>query len=79
MTQSVKSDFVLIDAIASEAYLTTMVTCLVCEDDLLANDINIEQPNDPMEVWAEKFSSAAKKHGWSVSSTGSILCPNCND
>ncbi len=79
MTQSSNSNFVLVDAIASEAYLTLMISCLICEIDLMASDLKIKEPNDPMEAWARQFSEAAKKEGWSISSTGSILCPNCND
>ena len=79
MTQSVDNDFVLVDAIASEAYLTLMVTCLVCETDLMAADLKMKEANDPMELWAKEFSCAAKKQGWSISNAGSILCPNCND
>ena len=79
MNDKTDANFVLIDAIASEAYISTMVTCLHCEKDLMASDLDIEEPNDPMEKWAEKFGYTAKHKGWSVSPTGSIVCPNCND
>lgn len=73
------SDFVLVDAIASEAFISTMITCLHCEKDLMASDLEIEKPNDPMEKWAETFCRAAKDKGWAITDTGSIVCPKCND
>ena len=72
-------NFVLVDAIASEAYVTTMVTCLLCESGLIAADLGINEPNDPMEVWAQEFCNAARSIGWSVSKNGSIVCPECNE
>ena len=74
-----KPNFDLIDAIVSEAYLMTMISCVLCENDLMASDIDLEEANDPMDVWAEEFSSKARKKGWSVSPLGSIVCPNCNE
>ena len=80
MSEDTKSNFMLVDAIASEAYVSTMITCLLCESDLMAADLGVEEPNDPMERWAQRFCTAAKKAGWSVStSTGAIVCPECND
>ena len=70
-------NFVLKEAIESEAFVMTMISCVLCECDLMASDLDIEEANDPMEVWAEKFSKAAQRKGWSVSSLGSILCPEC--
>ncbi|WP_148707065.1 hypothetical protein [Marinobacter sp. F3R11] len=80
MAEDTKSEFTLVDAIASEAYVSTMITCLLCERNLMAENLGIEEPNDPMEKWAEGFCTAAKKAGWSVSSsTGAIVCPKCHD
>ena len=78
MEKPIDPNFILQDAIASEAYLTTMITCLQCERDLMASELKIEEPNDPMEEWAKKFTKAAKGLGWSISpTTGAILCNNC--
>jgi hypothetical protein len=52
---------------------------LLCENDLMAEDLGLEEPNDPMEVWAQKFCKSAKNAGWSVSENGSIICPECHD
>ena len=73
------SDFVLVDAIVSEAYVTSMISCLLCENHLMAADLGIDEPNEPKEIWAKVFLTAAKNAGWSVSSTGAIICPKCND
>ncbi|MBL4798973.1 MAG: hypothetical protein JKY50_16280 [Oleispira sp.] len=79
MSEDTNSDFVLVDAIASEAYVSTMITCLLCDSDLMASDLGIDEPNDPMETWAQEFCAAAKKTGWAVSSTGAIVCQKCHD
>lgn len=77
MNEKDHNDFVLVDAIVSEAYLQLMVSCLFCDRALLAEELAIAEPKDPMDKWAEEYSAAAKEAGWVVSQTGSILCPNC--
>ena len=79
MSKEANSDFVLVDTIASEAYVSTMITCLLCESDLMASDLRIDEANDPMDKWAQEFSIAAKGAGWSISNTGAIVCPKCSD
>ena len=79
MTDSTKSDFLLIDAIVSEAYISTMVSCVVCECDLMASDLNLEEAKDPMDIWAKEFEIAAREKGWHVSPHGSIVCPSCKE
>ena len=79
MDDEISNEFQLVDAIASEAYLHLMVSYLICEHDLMAHHLAISEPNDPMDEWAELFSTATKKSGWVVSETGVILCQNCKD
>lgn len=74
-----KNDNELSDAIASEAYLLVMVSCLLCHRDLIARELAIAEPNDPMEKWAVEFSAAAKEFGWIESKTGAVICPICKE
>ena len=73
-----KPNFILKDKIESEAYLALMISCELCNVNLMASDLGIEAATDPMEKWSKQFANAAKSAGWAISpTTGSILCPEC--
>jgi len=54
--------------VSAEAYLFGMISCglkksIECSGELLPNDINFQEPQDPMVQWSEVFTTKAIELG----------------
>ena len=71
------NNFELVDQIESDAYTVLSISCTICHNAVMADEIGVQSAHDPMISWAKEFAKKARGLGWCVSKHGSILCPNC--